>query len=171
MTKNIFLFLFVLHGACAQQNDKKEIPAKTLRSKSQVLIPESSNQMTSTKKEILETIATWNHCFRGNEAENYFSYIHDDLTLFTPSNPYRIDGKQDDREEFEWSLRNSRSKVQFFQQLQTHVQLYDNTAVVTYYTRGVYGSELNPPMLYLKETDVLVKEDGKWKIVHIHVSK
>ena len=45
-----------------------------------------------------------------------------------------------------------------------------NTAVVTYYTRGTYGPEGQEKVIYLKETDVLVKVDSEWKVVHIHVS-
>jgi ketosteroid isomerase-like protein len=128
-------------------------------------------RMTDREREVLEVVKAWNDSFSNNDPATYFTYIHDDLTLFIPSSPYRIDGKQDDKDEFEWSLSKSRTKVHFFQELQPIVQVYDNTAVVTYYNRGAYGPDGNEQIYYFKETNVLVKENDKWKIVHIHVSK
>lgn len=159
---------------CGQLNNNKK--DEIFKEQSPSIIPLTIEQintinMTNTEKEILEVIKTWNDCFTRNDAETYFTYIHDDLTLFIPSSPYRIDGKQDDKEEFEWSLSKSRTKIHFFQELQPHIQVYDSTAIVTYYTRGAYGQDGNEQMHYLKETNVLHKENGKWKIVHIHVSK
>jgi ketosteroid isomerase-like protein len=142
--------------------------------KSQSVSPQSGRtpmDIGLIEKEVLEVVKTWNDCFEKNNASAYFSYIHNDLTLFTPSNPYRVDGKQEDQKEFEWSLGRSRTTVHFFQELQPSVQVYGNTAIVTYYNRGAYGPDGNEQMYYFKETDVLVKEDGKWLIVHIHVSK
>jgi hypothetical protein len=61
--------------------------------------------------------------------------------------------------------------VGYFQELQPLVQVFGDTAVVTYYSRGAYGPEGDAKTGYLKETDVLVKRNGTWKIVHIHVSR
>ena len=130
-----------------------------------------NRHMTSTEKEVLEVVKAWNDCFTNNDIENYFNYIHDDLTLFIPSSPYRIDGKKDDKEEFEWSISKSKTKVHFFQELQPTVQVYDSTAIVSYYNRGAYGPDGNEQIYYLKETNVLIRENEKWKIIHIHTSK
>jgi ketosteroid isomerase-like protein len=121
--------------------------------------------------EVLEVIKAWNSEFEKNNPAAYFEHIHDDLTLFVPSSPYRCTGKRDDREEFEWSLKQGNSRVHFFQEIDPQVQVYGNAAVVTYYNRGIYGPTGKEAVSYLKETDVLVKENGKWRIVHIHVSK
>lgn len=123
------------------------------------------------EEEVLEVVKDWNTAFKKNDPETYFTFIHKDLTLFIPSNPYRIDGKTDDREEFEWSLSKERTKVSLFQELQPKVQLIGTTsAIVTYYSRGVYGPDGKEQMVYLKETDILVKENNAWKVIHIHVS-
>ena len=127
--------------------------------------------MTNTEKEVLGVVKAWNDCFTSNDSTSYFTYIHDDLTLFIPSSPYRIDGKQDDREEFEWSLARGRTKVHMFQELQPNVQVFGSAAIVTYYNRGAYGPDGSEQVYYFKETDVLTKSHGEWKIVHIHVSK
>ena len=86
-------------------------------------------RMTDKEREVLEVVRGWNDAFASNDPATYFTYIHDDLTLFIPSSPYRIDGKQDDKDEFEWSLNKSRTKVHFFQELQPTVQVYQSRSV------------------------------------------
>ena len=129
-----------------------------------------TKRMTA-EQEVLETVKAWNDAFEANDVETYFSYIHDSLTLCIPSSPYRIDGKKHDRQEFEWSLKRERTRVSLFQELQSNVQILGNTAIVTYHNRGAYGPDGQEQIAYLKETNILVKENGKWKIIHIHVSK
>jgi len=128
-------------------------------------------KLNNTETEVLNVIIAFNKAFANNNVEEYFKFIHADLTLFIASSPYRIDGKNVDKEEFVWSLKKERTKVSFFQELQIKVQILSpNSALVTYHNRGAYGSEGNEQILYLKESNVLVKEEDKWKIIHIHVS-
>ena len=122
------------------------------------------------EKEVLAVIKIWNDAFAKNDLEKYFSYIHDSLTLFVPSSPYRIDGKIDDKEEFTYSLDKGWTRVGYFHELQPKVRIYGNTAIVTYHSRGTYGTDDSEKEGYLKETDILIKENNQWKIMHIHVS-
>jgi ketosteroid isomerase-like protein len=122
------------------------------------------------QSEVLKTIKEWNNTFSANNPDAYFEFIHDEITLFLPGSPYRVDGKHDDREEFEYSLKKGWTRVGFFQEMQPKIQLIGNIAIVTYHNRGTYGEGDKEKTINLKETDVLVKEDGKWKVIHIHVS-
>jgi ketosteroid isomerase-like protein len=135
----------------------------------------SQNQITNMdifETEVLETIKEWNEAFAQNDAERYFTFIHEDLSLFIAACPYRIDGKNVDKEEFVRSLKYGRTKVSLFQELQPHGQMLSQTsALVTYHTRGLYGSEGQEQMVYLKETNVLLKLNNQWKIIHLHVSR
>lgn len=131
------------------------------------VISHDSNK-TSEEHEVLSTIEQFNRAFANNDPDTYFTFIDDDITVLTPSNPYRVEGIADDREEFEFSLKTGRGKIGYFQEMQPRVQIFGKTAVVSYFSRGSYGPENT--VLYLKETDVLVKQSGRWKIVHIHVS-
>ncbi len=132
---------------------------------------ESTGQRaTSAEKEVWNVVKEFNRAFAANDVERYFTFIDDDITVLTPSNPYRVEGIAADREEFEFGQRVGYSKVGYFQELQPKVTVYGDVAVVTYYSRGSYGPEDEARTAYLKETDVLVKKNGEWKIVHIHVS-
>ena len=124
----------------------------------------------------VERTAVWaavegfNQAFADNDPARYFEFMAEELTVLTPGNPYRVEGLPADRAEFEYSLRAGYSHVDFFQALQPSLQVYGDAAVVTYFSRGRYGPEGQARLAYYKETDVLVKRAGVWKIVHIHVS-
>ncbi len=127
---------------------------------------------TAAEREVWQVIEMWNRAFAENNAEDYFQYVADDITVLTPSNPYRVEGKPDDREEFEFGIRLAYSKVGIFQEMTPLIRVYGDTAFATYFSRGYYGeAPAGGTMSYLKETDVLRRIDGQWKIVHIHVSK
>jgi ketosteroid isomerase-like protein len=125
--------------------------------------------MGVVEQEVWEVIKSFNRAFATNDSTRYFSFVDDDITVITPSNPYRVEGLIDDRDEFEFGIGVGYSKVNYFQELQPSVKVYGDVAVVTYFSRGSYGTT-QPRTVYLKETDVLVKRGEIWKIVHIHVS-
>ncbi len=133
--------------------------------------PMKTIRMNDAEREVWSVIEAFNRAFAANDPERYFTFIDDDIVVIIPSSPYRIEGLPDDREEFEFSLKAGWTRIGYFQELQPLVQVFGDTAVVTYYSRGAYGPEGEAKVAYLKETDVLVKKNGKWKIVHIHVSK
>ena len=118
----------------------------------------------------LATVRAWNEAFARNDVDSYFSYVDPEISVLTPGNPFRVEGLAADRAEFEFSLRSGATHIAFFQMLQPRVQLLGDAAVVTYASRGSYGSGSSARTLYLKETDVLVRRADGWKIAHIHVS-
>jgi ketosteroid isomerase-like protein len=120
--------------------------------------------------EVWKVIDGFNRAFAANDPETYFRYIDDDIVVLTPSNPYRIEGIADDREEFEFGLSEGYGRIGYFQELQPRIDVFGDVAVVTYFSRGRYGAGDRAATLYLKETDVLRRRDGRWRIVHIHVS-
>jgi ketosteroid isomerase-like protein len=128
------------------------------------------NPSPSEEAEVWNAIKQFNAAFARNDPAKYFSYVDPEITVITPANPYRVEGIADDRAEFEYSLKTNVSRVGYFQEMQPKVQLFGNIAVVTYFSRGSYGPEGHEKVCYYKETDVLRKQSGNWKVVHIHVS-
>jgi ketosteroid isomerase-like protein len=126
--------------------------------------------MTGSEQEVWQVIQAFNRAFAGNDPEEYFKYIDPGITVLTPGNPYRVEGLEADREEFEFGLQQGYSRIGYFQELQPQIRVFGDVALVTYYSRGSYGPEGGARTLYLKETDVLVKRPEGWKLVHIHVS-
>jgi len=133
--------------------------------------PSAEDMTTSAiESEVWHEVEELNKAFARNDVAKYFSYIDPNITVITPLNPYRVEGIEDDREEFEYGLKNGSGRVGYFQEMQPKIQLFGDVAVVTYYSRGSYGPQGQEKVHYLKETDVLHKMNGKWKVVHIHVS-
>jgi len=125
---------------------------------------------SAAEAEVWKAIEGFNRAFAANDPTTYFTFIDDAISVLTPSSPYRVEGIADDREEFEFGLLRGYGRVGYFQELQPRIDLFGDVAVVTYYSRGSYGPDDKASTLYLKETDVLAKKSGVWKIVHIHVS-
>jgi len=130
---------------------------------------EAQEKWNDDQTEVWAVIAEWNRAFAQNDPQEYFRHIDDEITVITPGNPYRIEGIVHDRTEFEFALSNGSSRVGYFQMLQPLVRVYGDAAVVTYYSRGYYGAD-DGQTHYFKETDVLSRQSGVWKIVHIHLS-
>lgn len=131
---------------------------------------DEQERMAESEGEVWQVIQAFNQAFAENDPEKYFKHIDDDIVVLTPGNPYRVEGLIADREEFEFGLQQGYSRVGYFQELQPKVKVFGDVAVVTYYSRGSYGPEDRARILYLKETDVLVKRPEGWKLIHIHVS-
>lgn len=124
----------------------------------------------TTHADVWAAVEGFNRAFADNDPDRYFAFMTDELTVLTPGNPYRVEGLAADRAEFEFSLMAGYSRVEFFQALQPRIEIYGDAAVVTYFSRGRYGPAGQAKLAYYKETDVLVRRDGTWKIAHIHVS-
>jgi len=126
--------------------------------------------MDGAEAEVWAVVEAFNRAFAANDPERYFAFVDEAITVLTPGNPYRVEGLADDREQFEVGLREGYSRVAYFQEMQPHVQVHGAAAVATYFSRGRYGPEGAARTAYYKETDVLVRRETGWKIVHIHVS-
>lgn len=132
--------------------------------------PYHQNNWSEDQREVWQTIEKWNYAFSQNDPDTYFTYIAEEITLVLPSGPYRVEGKPDDRQEFEFLLKKGFTKVGFFQELQPQVTVIGDMAFVSYYSRGFYG-EPEGQMATFKETTILKKTPEGWKIIHIHLSK
>lgn len=132
--------------------------------------PHHQQNWSEDQKEVWRTIEKWNHAFRENDPDTYFTYIADEITLVLPSGPYRVEGKPDDEEEFRFLLGRGLTRVGFFQEMQPQVTVIGAMAFVSYYSRGFYG-EPEGALASFKETTILKKTPKGWKIIHIHLSK
>lgn len=126
------------------------------------------SRFSDEEKVILDTIDNFNKALVENDLEKYFSFIDEDFTTFVSSSPYRIDGVFDDKEELESMYRTKQFTL--FEEMQPLVQLFGECAVVTYHVRAIVESKDGGNTLFMKETDVLVKKSGNWKVVHVHIS-
>ncbi len=130
-----------------------------------------TNPSRSTEQEVLDVVRSWNDAFARNDVERYFSFVDPEITVLTPANPYRVEGLEQDREEFEFGLASEKSRVNLFQMMQPKVQVFGDAAVVTYFWRGSLGTGESAPMGHFKETDVFARRENGWKLAHVHLSR
>lgn len=127
------------------------------------------DKMTKEEADVWRTVEAFNEAFQANDLDSYFSFVANSITIVTPGNPYRVQGILDDREEIQFGLTQGYGTVGLWRALQPWVQVFDDMAVVSFYSRGYL--EAGSEMFFLKVTDVLIREKQEWKVVHIHVSK
>jgi ketosteroid isomerase-like protein len=106
-------------------------------------------------------------------SKNLDAFSHgaeEDLSGFHASNPYRMDGRQKIQEALKTFYKYSSPTGLY--KLQPRVQVYGDTAIVTYHY--VETGEAEGGKLYAydgKQTDVFVKRQGRWSLVHFHSSR
>jgi ketosteroid isomerase-like protein len=127
--------------------------------------------LSTEEAAVWKVVEEWNAAFAANDVDRYFSFLDPEVVVLTASNPYRVEGRPDDRAEFTFGLDRGYSRVGYFEEVAPLVRIIGDVAIVTYFNRGYYGPPDGGQMTYLKETDVLARRGGEWRIVHIHVSR
>jgi ketosteroid isomerase-like protein len=128
--------------------------------------PVQSNQ----EKELLDVENRITAEYLGKNLDAFSHGADEDLSGFHASNPYRMDGRQKIQDALKTFYKYSSPTGLY--KLQPRVQIYGDTAIVTYHY--VETGEAEGGKLYAydgKQTDVFVKKQGRWSLVHFHSSR
>lgn len=123
----------------------------------------------SPEKELLDIEDKMTAAYVSKNLAAYLQYIDPAVSAFHASNPYRIDDKQVVQDALGMFYKNSDPSGLY--KLQPRVQLYGDTAVVTYHFLETGGEGPRAYAYEGKQTDVFVKKQGKWVLVHFHSSR
>lgn len=95
--------------------------------------------------------------------------LADDMTYFSAQHPYlEVDPKENFLPKFE--QYTEMFKINDHQMYNPRVQVYGDTAVLTY-NGGVSGSFNGQPLNYTAKTTVVyVRQGDRWRVVHAHES-
>jgi ketosteroid isomerase-like protein len=131
---------------------------------------ESTTRQGGAEKELLDIENRITSAYINKNLEAFFQDNDEGLSAFHASNPYRID----DRRTIESALKTfyKYSTPTGLYKVQPRVQIYGDAAVVTYHF--IETGEAEGGKLYAyegKQTDVFVKRQGKWTLVHFHSSR
>jgi ketosteroid isomerase-like protein len=121
------------------------------------------------EKELLDIEDKMTAAYVSKNLAAYLQYIDPAVSAFHASNPYRIDDKQVVQDALGMFYKNSDPSGLY--KLQPRVQLYGDTAVVTYHFLETGGEGPRAYAYEGKQTDVFVKKQGKWVLVHFHSSR
>jgi len=110
----------------------------------------------------------WASEMAGQSAEQQMATVADDYTEFNPGYPTRIDGKA---MATAMSAITSTNKTVYADMQNAKVQVYGDTAILTYNYAGITRApdgKTEPGLA--KSTRVYVKSGGQWKLVHANFS-
>jgi ketosteroid isomerase-like protein len=125
---------------------------------------------TGQEKELIELENRITADYLSKNLDAFSHGADEDLSGFHASNPYRMDGRQKIQEALKTFYKYSTPTGLY--KLQPRVQVYGDTAIVTYHY--VETGEAEGGKLYAydgKQTDVFIKRQGRWSLVHFHSSR
>ena len=114
----------------------------------------------SVKREVWETLRALNDCWTKGDGADLVNYFHKDMVAITPTDRNRREGGESCIAGWVGFARTA--KVHHWQEIDPQIQLYGNTAVVTYYFDMAF--EMGGLMIKMGGRDmfVFVKQNNRW---------
>lgn len=119
--------------------------------------------MNNTEKEVLKFIQDMNRCWTESKPEDLNNYFHTNMVAITPTDKNRLEGKAACMAG--WTVFAKNTKIHSWKEREHKIQLYENTAIVTYYfdiSFSMGGQTIN---MSGRDMFTLIKENGKWWVV------
>ncbi len=148
--------------------DGKEWQVSHWHSSLPTAFPPSPSALNAEGQAIIQVERNAWEAVKNKQPDLLADYFADDASMFMADQAYRVSGKAQIMSSIKGWL--SSSDVRSYQLLDPQVQVFGNTALLTYYfsESGVSGgkdfSEAG------KFSVVFIKRDGKWRAVHEHES-
>lgn len=122
------------------------------------------------EKDLLDIESRMTSAYLNKDMAAFFQSVDEELSAFHASNPYRLD----DRKTVEDGLKTfyKYSTATGLYKVQPRVQIVGDAAVVTYHF--IETGEAEGGKLYAyegKQTDVFVRKNGRWTLIHFHSSR
>lgn len=126
--------------------------------------------MTPNERSVYEALVALLDAVYKYDVRAYRELVTDDVSSFeTDIAPYRIDSL--DFHLRYMSLQSLHPRPQYRTDILTpRIQLYGEFAIVTYTLLLTIGEEAAVSFRTTNETRVFVKDDGRWKMAHLHRS-
>ena len=124
----------------------------------------------TTQHELLTITWRMLEAIHMGDAHTYADLCRPELTCFEDVCAYRIDGVEFHTSLIRQMAENPANRPARFDMLTPHVQIYGDTAIVTYTRLMTYDHEGKPTWRPFNETRVFVKEQDNWKMAHFHRS-
>ncbi len=129
-----------------------------------------SSGFDSVQRELLAITWKMLDSIHTSDAAAYGNLCAPDLTCFEDVCSYRIDGVDFHLTLIRQMAQNSDLKPTRFDMLTPQVQVYSDSAIVTYTRLMTYDNNGFPRWTTFNETRVFVKLEGNWKMAHFHRS-
>ncbi len=112
------------------------------------------------KHEVWETLRNLNDAWTKGDGKDLKNFFHKDMVAITPTDRNRREGRDDCVAG--WLDFLSKAKVHRWAEIDPKIQIYGDSAVVTYYFDMAF--EMSGQLIEMGGRDmfVFVKENGKW---------
>ncbi|MCX5815122.1 MAG: nuclear transport factor 2 family protein [Proteobacteria bacterium] len=112
------------------------------------------------EREVWETLRKLNDAWTKGDGKDLENFFHKDMVAITPTDRNRREGRDDCVAG--WVGFLSMAKVHRWEEIDPKIQVYGDSAVVTYYFDMAF--EAGGQMIEMSGRDmfIFVKEDGKW---------
>jgi ketosteroid isomerase-like protein len=122
------------------------------------------------EKELLDIENRMTSAYMSKDMAAFFQDVDEGLSAFHASNPYRLDERKTVEDGLKTFYKYSTATGLY--KVQPRVQIVGDAAVVTYHFIEVGEAEGGKLYAYEgKQTDVFVKKNGRWTLIHFHSSR
>lgn len=115
------------------------------------------------KQEVWNTVRALNDAWTKGKPEDLNNYFHERMVAITATDRERLEGRQACFTS--WNNFTKAANIHHWKELEPRIQLYGNTAVVTYYFDMSFTMGGQTIDLGGRDMFVFVKEGGKWLAV------
>ncbi len=122
--------------------------------------------MNQTEVKVWNTIQKMNKCWTCgdlSELEKLAHYFHKEMVAITPTDKYRLEGKEACFNG--WKSFAENTKIHFWKEKDPKIQIYGNTAVITYYFDMSFDMAGQTVNMGGRDMFTLINENGKWLVV------
>jgi hypothetical protein len=115
------------------------------------------------KQEVWNALRALNDAWTIGNPNDLKNYFHKDMVAITATDRERLEGKEACFTS--WNNFTKAAKIHHWNELEPRIQIYGNTAVVTYYFDMSFDMGGQTVKLGGRDMFVFVKEGGKWLAV------
>jgi ketosteroid isomerase-like protein len=126
------------------------------------------NFQDKTKKEIWKTLRDLNNTWTKGNPDDLKKYFHADMVAITPTDRKRREGREACVRD--WTEFSKVAKIYSWKEIDPKIQIYGNTAVVTYYFELSFEREGQKMDFAGRDMYVFIKEGNRWLAVADHFS-
>ena len=121
-----------------------------------------------TKKEVWKTLRDLNETWVKGNPYNLKKYFHADMVAITPTDRKRREGREACVQD--WAEFSKVAKIHSWKEIDPKIQIYGNTAVVTYYFEISFERERQKIDFGGRDMYVFIMENNRWLAVADHFS-
>lgn len=120
------------------------------------------------KQEVWKTLRALNDAWTKGKQGDLSNYFHKGMVAITAMDRERLEGREACLAS--WSNFSKAAKIHYWRELEPRIQIYGNTAVVTYYYDTLFDMGGQTVNRGGRDMFVFVKEGGDWWVVADHFS-